>query len=60
LFAAEMGLQSFALLAAAEGAVAAYAEVTGEAWKPYVAPVPASAGVSRKSAAAEMAAFEVA
>ena len=38
LFAAQMGLQSFALLAAAEGAVSAYAHVTGEDWKPYEAP----------------------
>ena len=30
LFAAEMALQSFALLAAAEGAIAAYADITGE------------------------------
>jgi hypothetical protein len=35
LFAAEMGLQAFALLAAAEGAVSAYAHITGEDWKPY-------------------------
>lgn len=38
LFAAEMGLQSFALLAAAEGAVSAYAHITGEDWKPYEPP----------------------
>ena len=38
LFAAEMALQSFALLAAAEGAIAAYADITGETWKPYEAP----------------------
>ncbi len=57
LFAAEMALQSFALLAAAEGAVAAYADITGETWKPYETPLPASASVTRQSAAAEMAAF---
>ncbi len=57
LFAAEMALQSFALMAAAEGAITAYAEVTGETWKPYEAPLPASASVSRQSAAAEIAAF---
>ncbi len=57
LFAAEMALQSFALLAAAEGAISAYAEITGETWKPYEAPLPASASVSRQSAAAEIAAF---
>ena len=38
LFAAEMALQSFALMAAAEGAIAAYADITGETWKPYEAP----------------------
>ncbi|RZL19267.1 MAG: hypothetical protein EOP64_10780, partial [Sphingomonas sp.] len=32
-FAAEMARQSYALLAAAEGAVAAYAEITGSEWK---------------------------
>jgi hypothetical protein len=60
LFAAEMALQSFALLAAAEGAVAAYAEITGEDWKPYEAPAAPSANVSRQSAAVEMAAFQMA
>ena len=60
LFAAEMALQSFALLAAAEGAIAAYADVTGETWKPYEAPLAPAATVSRQSAAAEMAAFQAA
>jgi hypothetical protein len=57
LFAAEMALQSFALMATAEGAISAYAEITGEDWKPYAAPAPASASIARKSASAEMAAF---
>lgn len=60
LFAAEMALQSFALLAAAEGAVAAYAEITGETWKPYEAPLAPAATVARKSAVVEMAAFDAA
>jgi hypothetical protein len=60
LFAAEMALQSFALMAAAEGAISAYADITGESWKPYEAPMAPSASVSRKSAAVEMAAFELA
>ena len=60
LFAAEMALQSFALLAAAERAISAYADITGEDWKPYEAPAPPTATVARKSAAAEMAAFEMA
>jgi len=57
-FAAEMALQSFALLAAAEGAIAAYAYITGETWKPYEAPLAPVATVSRQSAAVEMAAFQ--
>jgi len=56
-FAAEMGLQAYALMAAAEGAVHAYAHITGETWKPYEAPVAASSSISRKSAAEQMAAF---
>ena len=57
LFAAETGLQSYALLVAAEGAVDAYADVTGETWKPYEGPRLNSQSVSRQSAAAEIAAF---
>lgn len=57
-FAAEMGLQAYALLAAAEGAVSAYAHITGSAWKPYDATQPASRSVSRQAADIEMAAFE--
>jgi hypothetical protein len=57
IFAAEMGLQAYALLAAAEGAVHAYAHMTGDTWKPYEAPVPTSSNVSRRSAAEELAAF---
>ena len=57
-FAAEMALQCYALRAAAEGAVLAYAEVTGETWKAYEAPLPVSAGISRRGAAVEMAAFQ--
>jgi hypothetical protein len=60
LFAAEMGLQSFALMAAAEGAIAAYAEITGEDWKPYEAPIAPAATVARQSASIEMAAFQMA
>jgi hypothetical protein len=56
-FAAETGLQAYALLAAAEGAVSAYAHITGEEWKPYETPRMNSQGVGRQSAAAEMAAF---
>jgi hypothetical protein len=55
-FAAEMGLQAYALLAAAEGAVSAYAHLTGSEWKPYEAPSQLPS-VSRASAAAQMGAF---
>ena len=34
-FAADMGLQAHALRTAAEGAVAAYEHIVGEAWKPF-------------------------
>jgi hypothetical protein len=58
MFAAEMARQSFTLLAAAEGAVKAYAEITGNEWKPYVASTPDSQGVTRQAAAARAAAFD--
>jgi len=57
MFAAQMGLQAFALMAAAEGAISAYAHITGEDWKPYEAPAAPSGNVSTKSAEAQMAAF---
>ena len=57
-FAAEMARQSYALLAAAEGAVAAYAEITGSEWKPYVGSTPDSQGVNRQAAAARASAFD--
>ena len=57
-FAAEMARQSYALLAAAEGAVAAYAEITGSEWKPYVASTPESQTVDRQATAARASAFD--
>ena len=56
-FAAEMALQAFALLAAAEGTVDGYKQVTGEEWKPYVAPADNNKKVDRQSADAELSAF---
>lgn len=35
LFAGQTGLQAFAILAAAQGAVSAFQHLTGEDWKPY-------------------------
>jgi hypothetical protein len=55
-FAADLAMQAYALLAAAEGAVEAYLVITGEDWKPYVAPSETES-VERKSASAEMGAF---
>ncbi|MGH7118256.1 MAG: hypothetical protein ACREFP_04580 [Acetobacteraceae bacterium] len=56
-FAAQAGLTAYALLAAANGAVHAYAEITGDAWKPYEAPSAPAGSVSRQAATAEIEAF---
>jgi hypothetical protein len=58
-FAAMAGMQAFAVLAAAQGAVDAFANVTGSTWRPYQASVPTSQGVSRMAAKAEADAFDV-
>jgi hypothetical protein len=52
-----MGLQAYALLAAAAGAVDAYEDVTGDAWKPYVRKPDNTERVDRQSADCQMAAF---
>ena len=57
-FAAQMAVQSVATLAAAEGAVSAYAHATGNTWKPYVPPAAEGQGISRQAATARMNAFE--
>ena len=57
-FAAQMGLQAYALLAAAEGAVDAYAQVTGSDWKPYSSGTPSPQGIARQSATAQLGAFD--
>lgn len=57
-FAADMAMQSHALRQAAEGAVAAYEHVVGEAWKPFERPVEnPGATVSKQAAETQMAAF---
>lgn len=57
-FAADMALQSHALLMAAEGAVAAYEHVVGEQWKPFERPAEGPGqSVDRKAAAVQMAVF---
>ena len=49
-----MAMQAYALLAAADGAIDAYKELTGEDWKAYGAP--AEPQVEKKAATAEMGA----
>ena len=57
-FAADMALQSHALLMAAEGAVTAYEHVVGEAWKPFERPIEnPGQTVDRKAAELQMAAL---
>ncbi|MEH7870364.1 hypothetical protein GR247_29205 [Rhizobium leguminosarum] len=57
-FAADMGIQSHALRMAAEGAVDAYRNVIGEAWKPFDRPVEnPGQSLDRKAAEAQMAAL---
>jgi hypothetical protein len=59
-FAADMGLQAHVLRMAAEGAVSAYENITGETWKPYergsIATPPAS--LDHKAASLQMSAFD--
>ncbi|MCW1410702.1 MULTISPECIES: hypothetical protein [Rhizobium] len=58
-FAADMGVQAHALRMAAEGAVAAYAGIVGETWKPFDRPVENPGhNLDRKAAAAQLSAFE--
>ena len=57
-FAADMGLQAHALRCAAEGVVAAYEDVVGDAWKPFQRQVEnPGQSVDRKAAELQMAAF---
>jgi len=56
-FAAEMGVQAAALYAAAEGAVYAFSDITGEEWKPYETAQQPAGTVERRSTQAMMAAL---
>jgi hypothetical protein len=58
-FAADMGLQAHALLMAAEGAVLAYADITGETWRPYqhVSPAASTPSIDERAASLQLAAF---
>ncbi len=55
-FAAQLGLQSYAILAAAHGAVDAYAHVVGKEWKPYEGA--GGGAVSTKALAVQAGAFD--
>ena len=57
-FAATAAVQSYAVLAAAEGAKDAYAEIVGEEWKLYVGQQQGSQSVDGRAAAAQLAAFD--
>ena len=57
-FAAKAGMQAYAFLAAAQGAVDAFAAVTGSDWKSYQPSQPANQGVARKAASEELSAFD--
>lgn len=59
-FAADMGLQAHVLRMAAEGAVSAYEEITGETWKPYerTGAAASAPSIDQKAASAQMSAFD--
>ncbi len=56
-FAASLSLKAYATLAAAEGAISAYAHIIGSEWKPYTSPTDGGAAVSRNAAGAQAAAL---
>ena len=56
-FAAEVGLQAYALLAAAHGAVDAYAHVCGSDWKPYEGAGGSSQAIGRRAITLQASAF---
>ena len=56
-FAAEVGLQAYALLAAAHGAVDAYAHVCGRDWKPYEGSAGAGQALGRRALTLQASAF---
>ena len=59
-FAAQTGLTAYALMAAAEGAVHAYAEIAREDWKPYIASPRASGRLGWHDVARAMPSAETA
>ncbi len=57
-FAAQVGLQAFALLAAAHGALDAYEHHTGKEWKPYEGATTPMQTVARQAIALRAGAFD--
>jgi hypothetical protein len=58
-FAAQVGLQAHMLRMAAEGAVLAYEQVTGNVWKPFdPRPEPSGASLDKRAAGLQMAALD--
>ena len=57
-FAATAAVQAYAALAAAHGAKDAYAEITGQDWKPYVGNAQPGRSTDARAAAAQLAAFD--
>lgn len=56
-FAATLSLKAYATLAAAEGAISAYAHIIGSDWKPYTSPSDNGASLSRNAAGAQATAL---
>ena len=59
-FAADMAMQAHAILAAADGALEAYKEITGEDWVAYEAPVDGHAALEQSSLKTQLSAFDAA
>ncbi len=57
-FAAIAAVQAYAALAAAHGAKDAYAEITGQEWKPYVGNAQPGRSTDARATAAQLAAFD--
>ena len=57
-FAAIAAVQAYAALAAAHGAKDAYAEITGQEWKPYVGNAQPGRSTDARAAAEQLAAFD--
>jgi hypothetical protein len=57
-FAADMAMQAFALLAAADGAVQAFKEITGDDWVAYQAHDEAQGGLQQRSLKTQLSAFD--